>query len=246
MSETITLEPVLDGLRRWLPVAIEGADAEGVHQVRIASRRLGVWLALAGRRALADDVRWLRRTAGEVRDLDVLLPLSLPDPLRTELRRRRERARSALVDDLEGPRCAGLVRALEHLPPMSVRRAHAGVERLLVRVARRGERVDAERKCSADQRVRLHALRRALRRLRYAREWLGERDGTLKRLQVALGDLNDLDQLQRRLGLCAARDELATFERDLARRTDEAHALALSSWRRARGHVLDLAVGGSR
>lgn len=241
MPETIPLDPVLDHLRHHHPVAIEGREPEGVHQVRVAARRLGVWLELADRRVLAGDLRWLRNAAGEVRDLDVLLALSLPGALRGDLLARYDSARAALVVDLEGPRCLGLIDALRHLPPLSIQRARSGVERLVKLVERRGERVDAERKSSEAQRDRLHSLRRALRRLRYAREWIGEPDPSLKRLQTALGDLNDLDQLQRRLGLCADRSKLGDFERDLARRADEAHADALAAWRRSREHVLELA-----
>lgn len=67
-------------VRQTIPAAIEGADIEGVHDVRVASRRLRAAMDIA---APAFPKRWyklLHRTAkeitralGEVRDRDVLL-----------------------------------------------------------------------------------------------------------------------------------------------------------------------------
>src|ERR1043165_1021156 len=48
-------------------------DAEAVHELRVACGRLIVWLDLGGWRILRDDLRWLRRSAATVRDLDVVL-----------------------------------------------------------------------------------------------------------------------------------------------------------------------------
>ena len=238
MTETIPLDPALDHLREHLPTAIEGRDPEGVHQVRVAARRLGVWLELAERRALVGDLRWLRGVAGEVRDLDVLTMLDLPERLSRDLVSKRTAAHAQLVVELEGPRCVGLLNALEQLQPLSARRASKGVVRLFELVRRRGRRVDRVRKSSTAQRTRLHALRRASRRLRYAREWIGERDRRLKRLQSTLGQLNDLDQLQRRLTLITDRELLDDFARELAVRTDEAQIDALAAWRACRGELL--------
>jgi CHAD domain-containing protein len=61
------------------PVARHGEDTEGVHQARVATRRLRSHLStfadvLRERPAarLAKELRWLGRTLGSVRDLDVL------------------------------------------------------------------------------------------------------------------------------------------------------------------------------
>jgi CHAD domain-containing protein len=61
------------------PVARLGEDTEGVHQMRVATRRLRSDLAtyapvLKERRAreLESELRWLGRSLGKVRDLDVL------------------------------------------------------------------------------------------------------------------------------------------------------------------------------
>ncbi|QDU67239.1 CHAD domain-containing protein [Engelhardtia mirabilis] len=246
MPRTIPLRPALDDLRGHLPAALEGLDPEGVHQLRVAARRIAVWLELAERRTLAGDLHWLRKVAGEVRDLDVLMMQPLPERLGSELAARRDGARRELVDELESTRLTGLLAALENLSALSARSAADGVARLVDVVRRRGEQVDRERKSSRAQRRRLHALRRALRRLRYAREWLGENDPALKRLQTALGELNDLEQLRRRLGLLDDRQQLDDFARELAARIDDAHVDALAAWHECRGELVGKTAGRSR
>ena len=76
-----------------MPVAIEGTDPEGVHDVRVASRRLRAAMDVAGDAFPKPWFRRLHRAAkeitsalGEVRDRDVLLE---------HLMRERERARVA-------------------------------------------------------------------------------------------------------------------------------------------------------
>jgi len=67
------------------PVARQARDPEGVHQARVATRRLrshlGTFLPIlrtAPTERLRDELRWLGRALGAVRDLDVLF-LSLTD-----------------------------------------------------------------------------------------------------------------------------------------------------------------------
>lgn len=62
------------------PVARDGRDPEGVHQVRLALRRLRSALAVFGallptelRGQLKNEIKWLARELGPARDLDVLL-----------------------------------------------------------------------------------------------------------------------------------------------------------------------------
>jgi len=61
------------------PVARQGEDVEGVHQARVATRRLRSHLSTFAdvlrtgpTERLSKDLRWLGRTLGSVRDLDVL------------------------------------------------------------------------------------------------------------------------------------------------------------------------------
>ena len=66
----------LGALRRALPLA-EGGDVNGVHQARVATRRLREALPLITRgsrgRKLARTVRRLTQGLGPVRELDVVL-----------------------------------------------------------------------------------------------------------------------------------------------------------------------------
>jgi CHAD domain-containing protein len=214
----VAAAPWVDHLRRHLLVAREGTDPEGVHQVRVACARLLVWLELAERSALRDDLRWLRRAAGKVRDLDVLLLSSPPEPfashLRTELRRRREALRRALDDS----RLAALLAALDHLPPFRAEEAEAGLARIRRRARRRASRA-AEKLDAAS----LHALRRALRKLHFAEEWLGrETPRRLRALQRALGELNDAVAAQRALAAFRGRAALRPYRAGLEARAEGA------------------------
>ncbi|MBA3470453.1 MAG: CHAD domain-containing protein [Herpetosiphonaceae bacterium] len=124
----------LQKLHTAWPIARAGEDPEGVHQMRVATRRLRAVLA-----ALAEtvydpaEVRKLRRglriwatTLGEVRDPDVFLaaldsaatqlpPESAAElaPLRTVLIERRERGRKALLDLLDSKKTAAFAERLD-------------------------------------------------------------------------------------------------------------------------------------
>lgn len=183
------------GLERWrqhllehLPIAREGQDPEGVHQVRVAVRRLRVWLRLARMRMLEDDLAWLVRAAGQVRDLEVLLQHpNLPRAFRAWAELRLKQARTAFVPLLDSPRLAGLLTALAYLPPLDAKVAESRLPRFVQQVERRAQEWRSE-----DSIERLHALRRALRRLRYALEWLEQDSDTVKALQEIFGQVGDL------------------------------------------------------
>jgi CHAD domain-containing protein len=143
MSKPVTsdLDPTLpyrDAMRsligeRWqdvwkaVPVAIDGVDPEGVHDVRVASRRLRAAMDVAVNVFPADWYKPLHRVAreltselGEVRDRDVQIEYlmseraqSTPgdrvgiDRLIARLEREREAARAEMLDylaSLEGKR----------------------------------------------------------------------------------------------------------------------------------------------
>lgn len=109
-----------------LPV-LRDRDSEGVHQMRVALRRLRSAIGLfspmlddSALNPLLDDLRWLGAPLGRKRDLDVFLaetlaPLRhLPDPpkrlqhLATVLEDRRISAQEALDSALNAPRLAAL------------------------------------------------------------------------------------------------------------------------------------------
>jgi len=90
-SLEVALRAVLaEGLRQLTAnqlVAERGEDAEGVHQMRVAARRLrsalrlfDTWLPVRAARLLTGELRWLGRELGPARDLDVFI-LQLLGPL---------------------------------------------------------------------------------------------------------------------------------------------------------------------
>lgn len=171
----------IDALVRWIDQCRAG-DPDAAHGLRVATRRLDVWLRLGGRRILRDDLRWLRAIAGPARDLDV----RLADPGaattdRDALRARRAAAHATLVAALDTPRAAGLAAALPLLPPIDPAAARPHLARL-ARAALALPDHDAEA---------LHVVRRAIRRVRYGLDWLGEPHGPLAKAQDALGTISD-------------------------------------------------------
>lgn len=67
------------------PIALDGTDPEGVHQVRVATRRLRSALGVFGPlfepaplAALSDELRWLMGELAEAREWDVFLTEMLP------------------------------------------------------------------------------------------------------------------------------------------------------------------------
>ena len=102
--------------------AVEQRDPEFVHQARVAIRRLRSAARLLGKAAgwpaaIDDDLRWIARRLGAVRDWDVLQAQSLPalvaalpsaQPLRERAAELRRRDDGALRDALGSPRYARL------------------------------------------------------------------------------------------------------------------------------------------
>jgi len=186
----------LEHLQAHLPVAEDGEDPEGVHQVRVAAARLRVWLQLGGLRVLQDDLRSLRRAAGDVRDLDVLMGMGGPPAYASALMERWHVARAPMLTALRSARTTGLLRALRELPPIDGTAARRDARRWRRRVVSTGDGLDW---VGGDE-AELHAFRRRVRRLRYALEWTGRPDRAVKALSEDLGDLNDLFVLRERVG----------------------------------------------
>jgi CHAD domain-containing protein len=224
-------------LEEHVPVARDGTDPEGVHQVRVAAGHLDTWLRLAGLSVLRDDLRWLRGHASSVRDVDVLLADEPPEAWVPWLVRRRAQERRRLVEALDAPRLQALLRAFSWLRPLDAAAARPGVARLARRALRAAERLEAR----PHDLERLHALRRALRRLRYGREWLGEPTGDLKRLQDAFGALNDLAVARRLVGEYRLRARLSDWVDALDARLASARDQALGVWVQERARVAALA-----
>jgi CHAD domain-containing protein len=207
---------------RELPGAVAGQE-EPVHQVRVAGRRLRVALPLLARKGGGRSVRKavgvlrkLTRAVGEGRDMDVILGL-LEDRLETirapsaeqrallsRLRSARGRSRVQVGEDVLDLDIDGLRRELRRL----LQRGAADSATILARVRALREEEGAELLRGFSQvgeRYRpdaLHALRRRIRRLRYAAEVedvvRGEESrapALWRRLQDGIGVLHDHDVL---------------------------------------------------
>jgi CHAD domain-containing protein len=212
-------------LKRQLKLAAAG-EGRGVHQARVASRRLREAIpvlaaGLQGTKAAKarKKIRRLTRALGAIRELDVTLGLidelsrreTLPRPALEQVRAHAVKARDArqpIVEKrLSRVNVAKLDRRLNSLSE-SLRTADADywkealAERLVKRSKRLQEAVqDAGKMYEAE---RLHRVRLATKKLRYATELAAE-TGTseaarpvqsLKRMQNMLGRLHDVQVLQ--------------------------------------------------
>lgn len=223
--------------------AASGGDPETVHQLRVALRRLRVAMrvfqAVRANESWAgihDDAKALIALTGECRDLDVLAndvvaPLErnaqTPDlgGLRQLLADARRQARADLLAALAEPRWVGF-RARLAVWPIQVeqqvgvtdrdaldRPARKVGDKELKRIWKRiEEAANVVDTLDVEQR---HALRKDLRRLRYAVDLLGPlhegRDAgrmvtEIRRLQHSLGHLNDLATARKLVDMTVIRD----------------------------------------
>lgn len=180
--------PWTEALDRHVRAARAAPEVESVHQLRVSAGRLAVWLRLARRHALRDDLDWLRKSAARVRDLDVLLARHGGEGWCAQLAAERSDAARELANELQAPRAEGLLQALEHLAPLEKQAAAQRLERFRKRARAAGERALEPDTPRTEE---LHRLRKRVRRLRYALEWLGRGSGAEKELQDALGRLHD-------------------------------------------------------
>ncbi|MGE5178797.1 MAG: CHAD domain-containing protein [Bacteroidota bacterium] len=213
-----------------------GIDPEYLHDMRVATRRLRTALDLFEtaipehpRREFADDLRWIGRALGRVRDRDVALAhvaeLAADAPeleapawriFRHSLELERARARVRLLARLDSERYAAFLeraRAWIASPPPAGEGVPAGGSPAYTVAPRLiAERMGAlatayeEAERLVDQ-PSLHALRIAAKRARYAHEYFGETGGPrssrrakkLSGLQDFLGEHQDAVMILRRL-----------------------------------------------
>ena len=219
---SLLLEDRVKRVFRELPGAVAGQE-EPVHQVRVAGRRLRVSLPLLARRGDGRPVaralkvlRRLTRIVGEGRDMDVILGLfeerlatrrsgsAEQRALRSRLRAARARSRVQVAEDVLDLDIDGLRRDLRRL----LRRGAADSATVLARARALREEEGAEllrgfsQLGEAYRPQALHALRRRVRRLRYAAEVEDAVRGDesrapalWKRLQDGIGVIHDHDVL---------------------------------------------------
>lgn len=186
--------PALEkGIRRLLlndPFARLG-DPEGVHQLRVAARRLRSVLRTFGpiidqnkTVEAIEGVRWLGRAAGTVRDLDVLQASFAEQagtlsgdlaPVFDDLKKRRGAAHEALLQTLSSDRYLGFIRGLKVLAEDDALTTEAtkSCRIVLPKLARRSWRKlrKAARPLRDDSPVEsFHAVRITAKRARYAAE----------------------------------------------------------------------------
>ena len=219
----------LDRLTRPLP-ALEHGDVPSLHRARVATRRLRELMPMLqidpdAARKLRRRLRKITRRLGNVRELDVLLILI--DELHVSRRehrealarvavavaRKRDEARKRLFDRVPIAEMWRLARKLERLTDefeeleqsvgtIAARRWHWAVD---VRLGRRAERLRSALEDAGAVYLpeRLHAVRIALKKLRYAAELAADIAGdkstpdirVLRRAQDTLGRLHDLQVL---------------------------------------------------
>ncbi len=218
----------LRALESNLPDAARG-NQEALHRARIASRRLREALPLISSsqraRRLERKIRKITRALGPVRELDVALQIldeveatgDLSRPALTRLRQAVERERQTLQSDLrrriedcklEKLRKRALCVARKATGTGAVLRDPVRLARARAQAARRAERllVAIEGASGIYLPDRLHDVRIAVKKLRYALELVRELSGsraharikTLAKVQDALGRMHDLEVLNAR------------------------------------------------
>ena len=200
-----TLQAVLGECLRHLtgnqPAAARGRDLEGVHQMRVGTRRLrsalrlfDAWLPPRVAHALSSELRWLGGELGRARDLDVFLVDTLAPMLagrsddaglaawRDAAEAARAEAYAAVHTALGARRYALLVLRLGRFVespsfrraggvPAREARAQPEARRLLRRLA--GRMLELGERLDQLSAKDLHRLRIRAKRLRYATELLG-------------------------------------------------------------------------
>lgn len=202
------------------PGARAGRDAEAVHQMRVAARRMRAALRLFGdvlpdpdASRLNAELKWIAGQLGDVRDLDVQIkrvdaiaaeanPQAALRPFSVWLAEAQRRpAQATLEAALRSPRFVDVVQALHHVDDWTPSRevslrqdAPRRLRRAFKALDRRARRLAVDSPASDFHKVRIRA-----KRLRYAAEFLTPVYGKAARrlakrvvaLQDLLGDLQD-------------------------------------------------------
>ncbi len=245
-------------LVRNVPIAVVGAEPEGVHQARVALRRLRSDLATFSdlfepgwANALRDRAGAASSVLGRVRDLDVLSgrlerrreQVSFParlDRVRDVLADRHRRARRELLEYLGGDAYLDLVESLvTEVTDPPVRDAGPEAALAMVRERHRALRKTVAGLSEPPGDVELHDVRIRAKRLRYAAELLiplsGDRVRQLaaaaEQVQELLGELHDAVVAIDWLQGLADHPRLGFTAGELAAREAAAAETVRASWR---------------
>jgi len=204
--------------------------AEQWHELRESLGRLAAWLRMANRNSLREQVRELRRAIGEIRDLEIVRELYSPSvPRARSLGRDQARMEAILIRRLAAPATAELLQCLQETPPLNYESAVEAARRMARRAWKAGRRfADDPTPATA------HRLRRRLRELRFAREWLRQETAPLRPLVRRLGRLNDRMLVQHFM-------ERNGGDGEAADKIDRSLARCRSGWRTLRGTIKEWA-----
>jgi CHAD domain-containing protein len=219
-------------LERHLPGAIAGDDT-GVHQARVASRRLreAVPVLAAGLKRGKKAERKIRRVTralGTVREMDVTMqildelarrpeiPRNALEEVRAHVLAERDRRRAIMHERLTEVNTPKLSRRLNEVAGDLTDALNAAWrETLVTRISQRAKRLGTAIKAAGQMYApeRLHQVRIATKKLRYTLELAADSRttaarplvATLKRAQETLGRLNDLNVIQHHVAEVQAR-----------------------------------------
>ena len=231
-------------IRRQHPRALEGIDPEGVHQMRVASRRfravLKAFKAILGSDVVAgfnSELRWLAKNLGRARDADVTEQGTADDERIAAdhyaqfLEEETISAYEHLVEILQTDRCAALEDELsrfiaagptpdmrERVGNLSIRDcAREYIDAALKKLVAHGDSIDANSPAE-----RLHKLRIETKRFRYLLDFFStvqadewaQTTEAVKQLQDVLGEHQDAVTAQAQLSDYAASVKLDEDGRD--------------------------------
>jgi CHAD domain-containing protein len=230
VTTTLLLRRARD-LERYLPSAIAGDDV-GVHQARVASRRLREAVPVLAdpsrlRKKAEGKVRRVTNALGTVREMDVTvtildefargpgIPRDALEDVRTHVIAERDRRREVMLDRLRKINAAKLTRRLEEVALLSQAIVPAEWRRhLSARIEHRAKRLGAAIQAAGQIYApeQLHAVRIATKKLRYALEVAADARvapvrpmlATLKRAQDTLGRLHDLQVIEQHVAAVQA------------------------------------------
>ena len=237
---TVLLARRARALKRHLKEAVAG-DGHGVHQARVASRRLreavpvlaaGLENTKAGK--ARKKIRRITTALGSIRELDVTVALldelsrrgTLPrlalEQVRAYVIKERDKRRETMARRLERVNVSKLERRLGSLSDaLEAADGDLWKQTLATRLLKRSKRLESSVQEAGQmyQAERLHRVRLSAKKLRYAMEVAAETGTpaatqtvrTLKRTQDALGRLHDVQVLQTYVAAVQAKPPTTTL-----------------------------------